>query len=173
MALGKFHVVLVHFPIALAVAAVLGDVLWIIWRKDFFRSAAFYCLLLAALTAIPTVITGDQHLDEQHYSGSLQSIAQKHESFGIASMCVLIAAAGVRAIRRNRPKAWWLGVYVLLIAAIAALISITGYYGGDEDALSVLRTWGRDQIPGKPGWCPVVLDCATRCDRMPASPICS
>jgi uncharacterized membrane protein len=131
MALGKFHVVLVHFPIALALAAVLGDVLWIIWRKDFFRSAAFYCLLLAALAAIPTVITGDIHLDAQQYTGEFQSIAQKHQAFGIASMCVLLAASLVRAIRRNRPKGWWLGVYVVLIAAIAVLISITGYYGGD------------------------------------------
>jgi uncharacterized membrane protein len=133
MALGKFHVILVHFPIALAMAAVLGDVLWIIWRKDFFRGAAFYCLLLAALAAIPTVVTGDMHLDEKQYApdSEYSPIAEKHEDFGIASMCVLIAAALVRAVRRNQPKGWWLGAYVVLIAAIAALISITGYYGGD------------------------------------------
>jgi uncharacterized membrane protein len=130
MALGKFHVVLVHFPIALALAAVLGDVLWIIWRKDFFRSAALYCLLLAALAAIPTVITGDMHLDEQSYIGHMQSIAEKHQDFGIASMCVLIAAGLVRTLRRNNPRGWWLGAYVLLIVAVAVLISLTGYYGG-------------------------------------------
>lgn len=131
MGLGKFHVILVHFPIALALAAVLGDVLWIIWRKDFFRGAALYCLLLAALAAIPTVVTGDIHLDDKEYTGEYQSLAEKHEEFGIASMCVLIAAALVRSLRRNRPTGWWLGAYVLLVAAIAALISITGYYGGD------------------------------------------
>ena len=133
MALGKFHVMLVHFPIALALAAVLGDVLWVIWRKDFFRSAALYCLLLAAVAAIPTVITGDMHLDEKQYSrdSDYYPIAEKHQDFGIASMCVLIAAGLVRAVRRNRPTGWWLGAYVVLVAAVAALISITGYYGGD------------------------------------------
>ena len=131
MALGKFHVILVHFPIALALAAVLGDVLWIIWRKDFFRGAAFYCLLLAAVAAIPTVITGDMHLDDKGYTGEYLSLAEKHQDFGIASMCVLLAAGLVRAVRRNRPTGWWLGAYVVLIVAIAALISITGYYGGD------------------------------------------
>jgi uncharacterized membrane protein len=133
MALGKFHVILVHFPIALALAAVLGDVLWIIWRKDFFRSAAFYCLLLAAVAAIPTVITGDMHLDDKQYAPDSEyyPIAEKHEDFAIASMCVLIAAAGLRAVRRNRPTGWWLAAYVVLVAAVAALISITGYYGGD------------------------------------------
>ena len=130
MDLGRFHVVLVHFPIALALAAVLGDVLWIIWRKDFFRSAALYCLILAALAAIPTVVTGDLHLDAQQYSADFQSVAVKHKDLGIASMCVLLAAALVRTLRKNRPKGWWLGVYVVLIAAAGALVCLTGHFGG-------------------------------------------
>lgn len=131
MALHKFHVLLVHFPIALAMAAVLGDILWATLRKDFFRGAAFYCLLLAALAAIPTVITGDMHLDAKGYTGDFAAIAETHEDFGIASMCVLIGAALVRAIRKNHPKGWWLGAYVVLIAAVAVLIALTGYYGGE------------------------------------------
>ena len=131
MALHKFHVLLVHFPIALAMAAVLGDILWAGIRKDFFRGAGFYCLLLAAVAAIPTVVTGDMHLDAKGYTGDFATLAETHGNFGIASMCVLIAAAGLRAIRKNQPKGWWLGAYVVLIAAVAVLIALTGYYGGD------------------------------------------
>jgi uncharacterized membrane protein len=130
MDLGRFHVILVHFPVALALAAVLGDVLWIIWRKDFYRSAAFYCLILAAVGSIPTVVTGDLHLDTKQYGPDYQFVAERHEALGIASMCVLLAAGLVRAIRKNRPKGWWLGAYVALIAAVAVLVSLTGHYGG-------------------------------------------
>jgi len=97
MAFGKLHVLLLHFPIALALAAALGDVLGAVWRKDFFRQAGFYCLLLAALAAIPTVIAGDMHMEAQHYLGSMHDLAETHEALGIATLCVLLAAAALRA----------------------------------------------------------------------------
>ena len=130
MAFGKLHVLLVHFPIALGLAAVLGDLLWAVWRKDFFRQAAFYCLLLAALAAIPTVIAGEMHLDAQQYAASVQDLAETHEGLGIATLCVLAAAAVLRCLRRNRLAGWWLAGYAVLAAAIVVLVSLTGHWGG-------------------------------------------
>jgi uncharacterized membrane protein len=35
MEIGKLHVILVHFPIALALSAVLADILLAVTRKDY------------------------------------------------------------------------------------------------------------------------------------------
>ena len=141
MVLGKLHVLLVHFPIALALSAALADILWAIWRRDFFRHAGFYCLILAALAVIPTVITGDLHLDAQHFKPATQAIAETHEGLGIATLCVLVPTAVLRAVRRNRPRRWWLACYVVMMVAVVVLVSLTGHWGG-------MVTFGPDYLRG-------------------------
>jgi uncharacterized membrane protein len=130
MDLGKFHVLLVHFPIALTLAAAAADILWVWRRKDFYRQAGFYCLLLAAASAIPTVFTGDQHLDAQQYTGVMAQIGETHGDMGMITLGLVAAAAVVRAVRKNRPRRWWLAGYVVLIAAAAVMVSITAHWGG-------------------------------------------
>jgi uncharacterized membrane protein len=148
MEIGRLHVVIVHFPVALAVAAVVADVLWLIFRKDFFRMAGFYCLIFASASAIPAVITGDAHLDEENYASAptQAAIAETHEDLGIAAMCVALAAAAVRVVRRNRPRKWWLAGYGVLAAALLVLITLTGHYGGmlshGEDFLTLKGLFG-------------------------------
>src|SRR6202166_4719307 len=52
------HVVLIHFPIALFIAAVAFDYL-AQWRKDRTLAAvAYFNLLLAAVSTVPVVATG-------------------------------------------------------------------------------------------------------------------
>jgi uncharacterized membrane protein len=52
------HVVLIHFPIALFVAAVAFDYL-AQWKKSqALRAAAYFNLLLAAITTVPVLLTG-------------------------------------------------------------------------------------------------------------------
>ena len=52
------HVVLIHFPIALYLAAVGLDVLALRFKKADWCKAAYINLTIAALFAIPTVISG-------------------------------------------------------------------------------------------------------------------
>ena len=80
MEIGKLHVLLVHFPIALALSAVLADFLLAITRKDYFRICGHYCLILAAIAIIPTAFTGDQLLDmeQSQLTPDYLSIAHTH-----------------------------------------------------------------------------------------------
>ena len=131
MEFGKLHVLLVHFPIALGLSAALADAIWLILKKDFFRQAGLYCLILAALAAIPAVIAGDMHLESEIYLGQMHQIAETHETLGYCTLGVLIAATLLRSIRKNRLAGAWLGVYGVIVLAAVALISLTGYYGGE------------------------------------------
>ena len=51
------HVVLIHFPIALFIAAVAFDYL-AVWTKNRTLAAAFFNLLLAAISTVPVVGSG-------------------------------------------------------------------------------------------------------------------
>jgi uncharacterized membrane protein len=143
MDIGKLHVVIVHFPIALSLSALLADIIWIAIRKDFFRSAGMYCLLLAALSVIPVAFTGDQLLDsmQQGLSGDILSMAQTHKTLAIVSLTLIILAAIVRIYRQNNLQKGWLGAYYVLIVLVGIFISLTGHYGG-------MLAFGKDYLLG-------------------------
>ena len=130
MDVGKLHVVLVHFPIALALCAALADLLWLITRKDNFKSAGLYCLTLAAISAIPTVVAGLIKASGKEFAGEYVAIVETHEHLAIACLVIAIAAAAIRLRSRGEMKKWWLACYCILIIALAIAIPITGHYGG-------------------------------------------
>ena len=130
MDVGKLHVVLVHFPIALALCAALADLLWLITRKESFKSAGLYCLVLAGISAIPTVVAGLIEAGGKEFAGEYATIVETHEYLAIACLVIAIAAASIRLGCRGQMKKWWLACYCILIIALAVAIPITGHYGG-------------------------------------------
>ncbi len=130
MNIGKLHVLLVHFPIALAFCAVLADILWLVTRKDRFRDAGVYCLVLAAVSALPVVITGLAMARSQEFVGDYLSIVTTHKYLGITSFTIAALAAVIRLSCRQRLKGLWLIAYCVLILALAISIAFTGHYGG-------------------------------------------
>ena len=130
MDIGKFHVMLVHFPIALVLCAALADLLWVITRKESFKNAGLYCLVLATISAIPTVVTGLIEASGKEFAGQYVAIAKTHAYLAIACLVLAIAAASIRLASRGQMKKWWLGAYCILIIALAVGIAITGHYGG-------------------------------------------
>ena len=121
---------LVHFPIALALCAALADLLWLITRKESFKSAGLYCLVLAAISAIPTVVTGLIEASGKEFAGEYATIVETHKYLAIACLVIAIAAAAIRLRSRGQMKRWWLACYCILIIALAIAIPITGHYGG-------------------------------------------
>jgi uncharacterized membrane protein len=134
---GKFHLLLLHFPIALLYGAVVADFLWLVARgrlaglRPMLAGAGFYCLLFGAIMAIPTVVTGDMFLDAQNFVGVAADMAENHEHAGIATLALAIAAAAVRTFRRNALAGWWRAVYGVLIVATFLAVTATGFLGGE------------------------------------------
>jgi uncharacterized membrane protein len=143
MEIGKLHVILVHFPIALALSAVLADFLLLVTRKDFFRICGMYCLVLAAIAIIPTAFTGDKLLDSEksQLTPDYLSIAHTHRDLAITSLILVITAAVIRIIQKNHLKKWWLSAYTILIILIFGFISATGHFGG-------MLTHGKNYLSG-------------------------
>jgi uncharacterized membrane protein len=131
--LGKMHLQLVHFPIALAILAVVADLLWLAARRGrfaaAFKASGTFLIVAAAILAIPTVIAGDS-LMEDFYKGNVSGVVQWHANLGIITMCVFILAAGLRLVFVNRLTRWWPWVHGLLIVCAAGLVVVTAHLGG-------------------------------------------
>jgi hypothetical protein len=125
--LGKFHLLLLHFPIALAVAAGVGEVASA-WRGSRVPSpAVLFCLSLAAAAVVPTVALGWLHAADGNGVGSPQLLTA-HRWLGTAAgvwLVVTAVAAGRDARRRVRGR----GVRVALAIGIV-LVTATAHFGG-------------------------------------------
>ena len=124
------HVVLIHFPIALFIIAVLFDFL-AQWKKQRVLAAAAYCnFLVAAIATIPVVITGilawQWELEGQKLKGALLM----HLVMGCVST-VLIWVVWFIHTRTRRKQEEVLPGYRLPIEAVAVVIvALTGHLGG-------------------------------------------
>ena len=130
MNIGELHVVIVHFPIALALCAVLADLLWVVTRKDSCKNAGMYCLILAGISALPVIVTGLIKVGGREFGGDYLFMITVHKYLGITCFVIAALAAGIRLGCRGGMKKWWLAGYCVLMLALAVCISITSHYGG-------------------------------------------
>lgn len=130
MAFGKLHLLILHFPVALILAAGVADVLRLIARHRVFKAASLYCVVLAALTAIPTVITGDVLLDSREYAGDAARLAETHETFGFVTLALVLLTAGLRlALKDELRGAWAIGYAAIMVCSVVSVV-LAGHYGG-------------------------------------------
>jgi uncharacterized membrane protein len=54
----NFHVILIHFPLALLVAGVAIELFSFLWRRSSFRAAGNWMIVIGTLAAIPAVTSG-------------------------------------------------------------------------------------------------------------------
>jgi uncharacterized membrane protein len=124
------HVVLIHFPIALFIAAVAFDCL-AQWKKNpALAAAAYFNLLLAAFFTVPVVLTGLAAWQWALEGQKLKGILLLHLILGITSS-VLIWLVFYIHLRSRRHPNQPLPKYRLLIEAVAViLVGLTGHLGG-------------------------------------------
>jgi mono/diheme cytochrome c family protein len=120
---GKFHLLLLHFPIALMLAAGLGELVAASKGVRVPSPAVQFCLALAALAAVPTVVLGWLHAAAGNGVGSPQLLTA-HRWLGTAAGVWLVGttlAARRDALRgkRGRGTRFALAVGVALVAAVA------------------------------------------------------
>ncbi|MEI7835361.1 MAG: DUF2231 domain-containing protein [Planctomycetota bacterium] len=130
MVVAKLHLLILHFPIAMILAAVMADALWLWLRKPIFRESGCWCIVVGAAAAIPTVITGFLFLDGMTLSGEMAELGETHETLGVITMSLALAAAAIRLAARNRLAGRWAYVYAVLVAAAAIFVGLAGHWGG-------------------------------------------
>jgi uncharacterized membrane protein len=124
------HVVLIHFPIALFIVAVAFDYVAQRTKNRTLAAAAYFNLLLAAVSTVPVVATGlaawQWALEGQKLEGTLLM----HLVLGCLSSVLIWLVFWIHLRVRRRPEKS-LPKYCLPIEAAAVfLVGLTGHLGG-------------------------------------------
>jgi uncharacterized membrane protein len=123
------HVVLIHFPIALFIAAVTFDVVGQWTKQVGLAAAAYYNLLAAAISTLPVLVTGLLAWQFQLEGQKLKGTLLLHLVLACVStvMIWLVWWVHFRARRRsvNLPR------YRFAVELLAVgLVALTGHLGG-------------------------------------------
>jgi uncharacterized membrane protein len=124
------HVVLVHFPIALFIAAVALDYLSQWTKNRALAAAAYFNLLLAAISTVPVLATGVVAWQWALEGQKLKGILLMHMVFGGISSVLIWIVFWIHWRARRLPEQA-LPTYRLPIEAVAVLlVGLTGHLGG-------------------------------------------
>lgn len=124
------HVVLIHFPIALFIIAVVFDFLAQWQKQRLLIAAAYYNLLVAAIATIPTLVSGFLAWQWELDGQKLKGILLMHLVMACVSS-LLIWAVWFIHMRTRRQQEESLPGYRLPIEALAAIfVALTGHLGG-------------------------------------------
>jgi uncharacterized membrane protein len=124
------HVVLIHFPIALFIVAVVFDYVAQRTKNRSLAAAAYFNLLFAAISTVPVVATGLAAWQWALEGQKLKGILLMHLVLGCTSSVLIWVVFLIhwRARRRDQES---LPNYRLVVEAIAIVIVVlTGHLGG-------------------------------------------
>ena len=146
----NWHVILVHYPLALLTLGVLIEVFALMWRKSSVRTAARWMILLGTLSMVPTLTTGlyafkdaasgassqpdgtwDQLKNSSSWTTEQWTFMKRHITWqaaatGICLVVVLMYLASSDAWRRG------LHLPLLALLILAVLMATGGAYWSGE-----------------------------------------
>ncbi|HEY6306567.1 MAG TPA: DUF2231 domain-containing protein [Candidatus Angelobacter sp.] len=124
------HVVLVHFPIALFLIGVAFDFIAQRTHSATLAAAAYYNLLVAAMSALPVVATGIMAWRWQLEGARLQGSLLLHFILGIVSSVFICTSWWIHYRTRRRADHPLPGYRMPLELAGVFVVALTGHLGG-------------------------------------------
>ncbi|MEZ4773437.1 MAG: DUF1549 domain-containing protein [Bacteroidia bacterium] len=133
--LGRLHPMVVHFPIALLIVAMLMEMMTLRGKNENFRSAITLLLRLGAVSAVVSVAFGLILHEQESYGGEL---VEYHEWSGIVTMLLSLLAVGLNY--RANSKGLGLNLYRGVLGLSVVALTVAGHLGASlthgEDYLS-------------------------------------
>lgn len=127
---GRVHPLLVHFPVALLIAAAAVEVWRWIQRRDFYSAGVPAFLRLGAAGAVAAVLTG-LRLAAEHGMVSDVALLERHRFFGITTAALVLLSLTFGELARRKSSAQLGLIYRVILIASAISVAITGKFGGD------------------------------------------
>jgi uncharacterized membrane protein len=126
--LGKLHVLVIHFPIALIAAAAIAESIWIFQRRPGMSPAVRFCVLLGAAGAVVAAVLGWIHASYGGFGADAGHDLMLHRWLGTAATlgAVLAAVASEWDAFVGRRSLLFRGV----LFASAAVVGAAGHFGG-------------------------------------------
>ena len=126
----SIHPLIVHFPIALLLTALLLDLLAVIVKRPGWHRVALWNLSLGTLGAAAAVASGLKAEEVAKHSFEIWKVLELHEKLGITTLVLGVLITAWRLIRRDQlgPRARL--VTLAGMALMAMTLSFGGYLGG-------------------------------------------
>lgn len=123
-----FHPAIVHFPIALFVGGLLLDFLGMLKKDKTLLQGGWYCILMAAVTAVGGIMSGvlAMSLQKLPYRG----LIFEHLAMASASSLIIWIMVAMRIHRHEKMNVAMRVVYYVLATSALLLISWAGHLGG-------------------------------------------
>ena len=132
---GRVHPLLVHFPVALILAAAFAEIAALLSRGDVrvvLRDSGLYCLFVGVACGLAAAGSGWIHLANSPEFGSPgpAAIAEIHRWLGVATAAggLLVCASAARAVARPSRAAG--ATYRAALFLLAAGVAATAHFGG-------------------------------------------
>ena len=128
--IGSLHPMIVHFPIALLLTAVVLDLGALVLQRPGLHRIALWNLTLGTLAAGLAVLTGLRAEDVAKHSFEIEHVMELHERLGITTFIFGVAGASWRLARRDQltPRARL--VTTLVALAMLTTLVIGAHLGG-------------------------------------------
>lgn len=128
--LGKFHLVLVHFPIALIFCAFLLEMSQLFQKKKNLAESSKTLLLLSVLFTLFTVPTGWCMAMSEAVPEKLSSYVEWHRWLGVTTFIVLITLVTWIELQKNDSDSKQVVGIRILLMILTGLVLWTAHYGG-------------------------------------------
>ena len=123
------HVVLIHFPIGLFIAAVAFDLIALWTKRRGLADAAYYNLLAAAISTLPVLVTGLLAWQFQLEGQKLKGVLLLHLVLACVSTVMIWLVWWVHF--RARRRTVYLPTYRLAVEVLALVcVALTAHLGG-------------------------------------------
>jgi uncharacterized membrane protein len=143
--LGRLHPLIVHFPIALLIIALVLELFTLKKKNQELRAAIHILLIVGALSAIAAVVFGLFLKAQDDYSGNVLTI---HQWSGITTAILAVVTVSLHRIVIRQNKTNLLGAYRALLIFTVSGVTIAGHYGAalthGSDFLSSVLPWNNE-----------------------------
>lgn len=153
LAAGKLHPLVVHFPIALLVVALVFEFLRFRRGENKPSSGGMICLVLGTIGAIAAATLGWSSAESSGYGGTTAWILTTHRWAGVATAILAVLACLVASVARLGNDSRLLNGYRVAMVFAVISVSVAGHFGGSlvhgetyiQDAIALAL--GRDRDP--------------------------
>jgi uncharacterized membrane protein len=122
----NIHPLFVHFPIVLALVAALFEILSLIYKRESFYNMASGLVILTAIAAIATTITGFLAESTVPHPDVAHSLMETHETIELIGGSLSVVSALWVIFLKKKARI----LRTALIAATGVAISYGAFYGG-------------------------------------------
>ncbi len=126
---GHYHPAIVHFPVALIIAAALAELIGLRWRKFPAEPIAGFSLAIAAPGALVACASGWILAGMQEFTGAQAQLIFLHRWIGIATAVSALVCLALWQANRRRPRSGVRPFYLVAVFGTALLVTITGHLG--------------------------------------------